>query len=225
MKIFFLEKNIGLKQKVISCLNACRFKFRIKSVENEDEIFTEKDSLESYCLFILNLRNPVDSKVIDYIRQCGGFAPILLILEADIDPKLLKTLYYLSYNDIIIKDFSPEEIIFRIYKLCNIWNDGIFCFGNEIYFDCEKNVLMRHDEQIFFGKKESLLLKYLCLKYPNLASYEEIIDYVYDNEVIAQDRIRSLIKQIRKKIPFNFIQTIKGEGFQIKKCVVKDILD
>lgn len=224
MKIFFLEKDIGLKNEVISCLNACRFKFHIKSIEKEEYIYKE-DDLEQYSLFILNLKNPIDPKTIDFIRENGGFAPILLILEADINPKFLKTIYYLSYNDIIIKDFLPEEIVFHIYKLCNIWNDDIFCFGNDIYFDCDKNVLMKHEEPIFFGKKESLLLKYLCLRYPNLASYQEIIDYVYDNEIIAQDRIRALVKQIRKKIPFNFIHTLKGEGFQIKKCIVKDRLD
>jgi DNA-binding response OmpR family regulator len=222
MKIFFLEKDIGLKKEIISCLNTCRFKFHVRSVENEKDIFTKEHNWEQYSLFILNLKDPSDSKVIDFIRQNGGFAPILLILEADIHPKLFKTIYYLSYNDIIIKKFLPEEIVFRIYKLCNIWNDDIFCFGNDIYFDCDKNVLMRQEELIYFGKKESLFLKYLCLKYPNLASYKEIIDYVYNNEVIAQDRIRSLVKQIRKKIPFNFIHTLKGKGFKIKKCIVKD---
>ena len=215
MKIFFLEADVELQDSVISTLNACRLKIDIKKAQDEQELYDEASHIDTYKLFILNLKDPTDTKVINFIRKNGSIAPILLILEKDQDPKSFKTLYYLSYDHIIVKDFSPEEIIYSIYKLCDVWNNDTIFLDNCVYFDCRNGTLINKEEEILFGKKEALLLKYLFFKSPCILSCEEIISLVYENEVINQERIRSLVKQIRSKLPFDIIKTVKGHGYQI----------
>ena len=135
MKVLFLEPDRALADDIDIFMNKLRLKMNLKKIQSEEEIMHEGSSLLDYSLFILNLKHPTDPSVMKFIRQSGNDAPILLILESDVDTTILKTLYYLSYDDVIIKDFSFDEIAFRIYKLCHIWNDDTFCLAKDVCFD------------------------------------------------------------------------------------------
>ncbi len=65
------------------------------------------------------------------------------------------------------------------------------------------------------GKKEALLLKFLSVKSPHSVSFTEIACYVYQDEVASEERIRSLVRQLRSKVPHDLIETVKGEGYKI----------
>lgn len=216
MKIFLCERDEILRNDIIDCLNRYRLKINIKSFEDENMIFEEEESLLLYSLFILNLKNPEDTRILKFIRDSGSTAPILLILERDVSPHIFKKIYYLSYNDVIRKDFYPQEIVFHIYKLCDIWNDDIFFVSKEIYFDYKNSIFIYNDLSIHLGKKEALMLKFLFVKTSYVISFDEIIYYVYDNEIVTEERIRSLIRQLRGKLPIKIIQTVKGEGYKLK---------
>lgn len=215
MKILLLEPDKLLRDAIELCLNQCRLKMYVKKIGTMKELFNEVSSFANYSLFIINLKNPTDPKTIDFIRENGGLAPILLIMEPHVDSLLLKTVYYLAYDDIIIKEFTPEEMVYRIYKLCHIWNNNVFFLGNDINFDCKKGIFTFKEECILLGKKECKLLKYLILKSPGILTCDEIISFVYENEIVSQGSIRALVKQLRNKLPLDLIQTVKGSGYQI----------
>lgn len=63
------------------------------------------------------------------------------------------------------------------------------------------------------AKKEALLLKCLFLKSHGITSCDEIISLVYQNEIVSQERIRALIKQLRDKLPYDLIRTFCGKGY------------
>ncbi|MCD8477108.1 MAG: winged helix-turn-helix domain-containing protein [Sulfurospirillum sp.] len=115
-----------------------------------------------------------------------------------------------------MKDFLPEEITFSIYKLCDIWNDNNFFIAKDVYFNVQNAKFVYHDHDIFTGqKKRPSCLKHLFLKSPHIVSFNEIASYVYHDEIVSEERMRSLVRQLRSKIPFNLIETIKGEGYKI----------
>jgi len=126
MKIFLLEPDKALQNRIETCLNQYRLRINVHKFQHEEALLSHAESFCEYALFILNLANPLDPSLMHFVRNNGGDAPIMLILEPTFDPPKLKTLYYHSYNDIIFKPFFPEEIMFRIYKLCDIWNDDKF---------------------------------------------------------------------------------------------------
>lgn len=223
MKVFLLEPDEALADSIDTYLNQLRLKMKIKKVQKEEAILEEDvASLQTYSLFILNLKNPIDPSMMHYIREHGGDAPILLILESTIDPRNFKTLYYLSYDDMIVKSFSPQEIAFRIYKLCDIWNDDTFFVTKDIYFDFKHAKFVNHEQEIILGKKEALLLKLLFVKSHHIVSSHEIEYYVYQDEAVSEERIRSLVRQLRSKIPHDLIETVKGEGYRIAHIIPEE---
>lgn len=223
MKVFLLEPDGEFADNIDTFLNQLRLKLKIKKVHKEEAIFEEDVALfPNYSLFILNLKNPMDPSIMHYIREHGGDAPILLIIEPTFDPQNFKTLYYLSYDDIIVKNFTPAEIAFRIYKLCDIWNDDTFFITKEIYFDFKHAKFVNHEEEIVLGRKEALLLKLLFVKCHHIVSSHEIEYYVYQDEAVSEERIRSLVRQLRSKLPHDLIETVKGEGYKIANTIPEE---
>lgn len=220
MKIFLLEPDISLANSIDTYLNSLRLKVNVEKIQKEEELFDVKLSLSDYALLILNLKDPTDTHTLKYLRENGCDAPVLLILEPDFSPSSFKRLYYMAYDDFIVKDFSPQEITFRIYKLCHIWNDDIFFLCKDVYFDFKNSAFINHEEEISLGKKEALFIKYLLAKAPAIISFDDIASYVYLDEVVTQERIRSLVRQLRAKIPCNLIETVKGEGYKVSKTTI-----
>lgn len=216
MKVFFLEPDNVLADTLDTYLNSLRQKLTIKKVHEEEEIFQEDvDSLLDYSLFVLNLKHPTDACILHYLRSNGCTAPVLLVLEPNPDRSLFKTLYYLGYDNVITKPFCPEEITFSIYKLCNIWNDENFFITKDIFFDFKHAKFINHNQEVLLGKKEALLLKFLFIKSPHTVSFDEISSYIYQDEIASEERMRSLVRQLRSKIPHDLIETIKGVGYKI----------
>jgi len=216
MKIFLLEPDSELADRIDTSLNQLRLKIDVKKVQHEEDLFHEDPSvLPSYNLFILNLKDPTDACTIKFLRENGSDAPVLLVLEANPNPDIFQILYYLSYESVIVKDFLPAEIIFSIYKLCDIWNDDRFFLSKDIYFDFQHCKFVNHDAEVILGKKEALLMKLFSIKSPHVTSFNDIACYVYQGEIASEERIRSLVRQLRSKIPFDFIETHKGEGYKI----------
>jgi len=81
---------------------------------------------------------------------------------------------------------------------------------------------MYHEEEIVLGKKEALLLKLLFVKVHHIVSSAEIEYYVYQDEAISEERIRSLVRQLRAKIPLDLIETVKGLGYRIANTKVEE---
>jgi len=221
MKIFFLEPDRDFAQNITDKLNSTRLQVDMKIVQDEAVLFLEEAHLHEYALFILNLKNPIDKRVLNLIRNRTNETPILLILEKDVKLEWVKILYYLSYDDIIIKDFYPEEILFHIYKLCDVWNDDVFTISKGVYFDFKHSHIVHNEEKIHLGKKEALMLKFLFVKSPHFVSCDELIYYVYEDEIVSTERIRSLMRQTRGKLPVDLIETKRGLGYRIAKLESK----
>ncbi len=109
MKIFILDPDRALQNKIDICLNQCRLKIDVKKVQTEEALLKEEPFLDEYSLFVLNLQNPTDTQILDFIRSNGSLAPILLVLEADVSPQIFYTLSSFPYNDVIIKNFFIES--------------------------------------------------------------------------------------------------------------------
>ncbi|MCD8477130.1 MAG: hypothetical protein LRY68_03795 [Sulfurospirillum sp.] len=84
MKIFFLEPDRDFAQNITDKLNSTRLQVDMKIVQDEAVLFLEEAHLHEYALFILNLKNPIDKRVLNLIRNRTNETPILLILEKDV---------------------------------------------------------------------------------------------------------------------------------------------
>lgn len=131
-------------------------------------------------------------------------------------PSVFKRIYYARLNDFIIKPFCPEEFLFHVFRLCKVLLGSKFELKNGLVFDKDSQCIRKEDEVIYLGKKESQLLEILCKNSPHVVTYDEIDHHLYKNETLSQERIRSLVREIRAKIPAICLKTIRGTGYKVE---------
>ena len=84
MKIMLLEPDKDLANSLDTYINSLRLKMHVKKLTSETELLQEK-GLKTYSLFVLNLQDPLSPNILKFIRNNGGIAPVLLILEKNPD--------------------------------------------------------------------------------------------------------------------------------------------
>lgn len=86
--------------------------------------------------------------------------------------------------------------------------------NNEFSFDILNKTLFHKNEQIILTKKELLFLELLIKNNKRAVKYSEFNSYVWQGEM-TEDSMRSIVKDIRKKISKNIIRNLSGIGYQI----------
>ena len=123
-------------------------------------------------------------------------------------PSVFKRIYYARVNDFIIKPFCPEEFLFHVFRLCKV------LLGSKFELNLWQKLPVY--KKIWFDKKESELLEILCKNSPQVVTYDEIDHHLYKNETLSQDHIRSLVREIRAKIPTICLKTVRGTGYKVE---------
>ena len=77
-------------------------------------------------------------------------------------------------------------------------------------------VLWETQEEFVLTKKEILFLELLISK-KSVISYEEIFNHICDDNILmSQNAMRQFIKNLRKKLPLNYLKNIQGVGYYIE---------
>ena len=67
------------------------------------------------------------------------------------------------------------------------------------------------------SENERNLLFFLVKNINHVLSSNIIIDYIWQEKVVSDNTLRTLIKKLRSKISYDFIKNIRGSGYKIEK--------
>ncbi|MBR8466112.1 response regulator transcription factor [Campylobacter sp. faydin G-140] len=214
-KIMLLSSDTELNLNLSAAL--WRFNFRITNFKSESEVFADFDSGNRYDLYVLETRakNP-NLALVKFLRENKNITPILMILD-EAFPPIFKKIYYARVDGFIVKPFSHEEFTFHALKLCKVLFDSRFELKNGLTFEKDELCINSKNGKIYIGKKEGLFLEILAKNSPHVVTYDEIEHHLYkDDSLTAQDRLRSLLRELRKKVPNLEITTIRGVGYKLE---------
>ncbi len=123
-------------------------------------------------------------------------------------------------DDYLVKPFEYEELTARIRVLernLNFRQHPILEVG-PLTVDISGHIVRCNGEDIELSKKEFMLLKALMESAGRVQTKEALEAKLYDfAEEVVSNSIEVHVHHIRKKIPHNFIHTIRGIGYTIKK--------
>lgn len=193
-----------------------RFNFRINQFKTEAEIKSDFESGTRYDLYIFDVKaKNLNLNLVKFLREAQNFTPIMLILDESI-PENFKRIYYARVDGFIIREFCYAEILFHIFKLTKTLLGSKFEFRNGLVFDKNSLCITYENQNIYLGKKEGLLLEALAKNSPHVVTFDELEYHVYHNEPVSPDRLRSLVREIRAKLPLALITTVRGIGYKIE---------
>ncbi|MDD3343273.1 MAG: winged helix-turn-helix domain-containing protein [Sulfurospirillaceae bacterium] len=211
MKILLLEDNFLIHTTMIKRLSSKGYK--VDGFVDAKKAMKAID--EGYNCFILSLATQTTQslQMLQSIRDYYPETPIIMTnwLE-ECELKLLKEAYTHGCNDFIKSPFSMDEIEIKIDKLCHVRHDVVH-LNAKCHYDFKTNMLQFGNKEKHFSRKESLLFNILLTHKNSLVSFDAIKAVVWEGEDVSLDSIRSLIRRLRLKLPFNCIDTIVDAGY------------
>ena len=72
------------------------------------------------------------------------------------------------------------------------------------------------NEELHLNKKETQFMKLLCSDINKTFSYEEIEYQVWGSDSMSLSAIRSVVRDLRKKIGQDYIINISGVGYRLR---------
>ncbi|QDF28909.1 response regulator transcription factor [Halarcobacter anaerophilus] len=153
---------------------------------------------------------------------------LLIVLSAHSETKYLLELVNIGISHFITKPLKYEEFVHVLYtKLKEYYKKNhknlkeiseIVKINEELTWNKKEKELYRKDQQIKLTKKEVLLLEILLKYSEKTHTVEEILNFIWANEINSSpdiSNLKNIISRMRKKVPDLEIENIYGFGYRI----------
>ncbi|RXJ68465.1 DNA-binding response regulator [Halarcobacter ebronensis] len=190
-----------------------------------DNVIEAKDGLEGFEKYKLHIPDIIITDI--KMPKLNGLEMIRKIRNDDKKTKIilatafLETSYLLEAVELglvkyLLKPLTANKLL-PVLKSCiedMIDNKNIFKFSNNFIFDTYNKTLFKDKEPIVLTKKELLFLELLINNNKRAVKYSELNNYVWKG-LMTEDALRTIVKELRKKISKESIINISGIGYKL----------
>ena len=220
-KIMIVEDDIEIREELKILLQ--NNGYEVKVTTNFENV--EKQILEEQCHLILldiNLPNKNGYEICSKIRTKSKL-PIIFVTSRNSSMDELNGIM-LGGDDYIEKPYNVPVLLARIQNLLNrVYPKEQKSSKLEykgITLDILKSQIKYNDKEIELTKTEIKTLYYLLKNTDRIIARTEIIDYLWDNEVYADDNSLSVvITRLREKLKKigveHLIEKKRGQGYKL----------
>lgn len=168
---------------------------------------------------ILDLGLP-DIDGLDVLKQAKKInrnLPILILTARDDIESKVKGLD-LGADDYLAKPFSMDELLARLRVIERRVGTHVSSIitHNSVEIDTQGHTVTVKGVGENFSRREYMILKSLLENIGRIQSKEQLENKLYEwGEEVASNTIEVHISNIRKKLPENFIKTVRGVGYVV----------
>ena len=219
LKVLYVEYDDEIRNTMQNILD-----FEVK------ELYTAKDDIKAYSIYKekkpdiiitnINLSGSTGIEFIKKIRKHDHSTKIIILTgNSDVDIlleaaelKLTKYLLIPIHGD---KLFNALEDAVNEIKSFTIIEHNLLHLKENYIWDFKEKSLIKDSKEVHLTPKEKKILNHLFSN-PNITvTYEVLMDKVWDDYLNNNiDTIKTMIKNIRKKLPKDTIKNIYGIGFK-----------
>lgn len=174
-----------------------------------------------YQLVILDLGLPdIDGLlVLSQLKAINATVPVLILTaRSDIDSKV--TGLDQGADDYLAKPFDVAELMARIRVLERRagTNHAALIQVRNVTLNTENNQLLVDNQAVDLSRKEYMVLRALMENTNRIQSKLSLEEKLYDwGEEISSNTIEVHISNLRKRLPTQFIATVRGVGYLVKE--------
>ncbi|NOX15441.1 MAG: response regulator transcription factor [Epsilonproteobacteria bacterium] len=215
-KVLYAEDEEGIRKNVAETLGL--FFKKVVAVGDGVEALYEM-TLSSYDILIFDicLPNMDGLEAIRNIRKKDKKIPII-ILSAHTEQEYLWRAVELKITRYLTKPFDKTSFIDTLKEAALELVDSnleIKLKDGCIYNPCTKAVICK-DKDIQLSKSESRLLEFFIKRENQTVTFEQIYDYIWEFEQPSKEAIKSLIKELRRKVAKECIKSVYGIGYKFE---------
>ncbi|CUU70519.1 winged helix-turn-helix domain-containing protein [Campylobacter hyointestinalis] len=139
------------------------------------------------------------------------------MITAHIDKKYLMDAVELHMEKYLVKPIDLDILLQTLEKCVSILdiNNIVKLEVDKDYsYDFDKKELYYKNKSINLNKKEMLFFEVLIKNQRKITTYEELQSRVWDADIMTDSALRSLVRNLRKKLPTDIIINISGLGYR-----------
>ncbi|MFY9074883.1 response regulator transcription factor [Malaciobacter mytili] len=216
LTILYAEDEVGIRENIADSLSYyVKEVFQASNGKEALELYEEKNP----DIILSDIHMPIINGIefVKKIRQTNREIPIVMI-TAHTDKKYLLEAVELHMEKYIVKPIE-FEVLFEVLEKCVeilTINKKIFLKVNKNYsYDYDKKELKYKDEALILNKKEMLFFEVLIANQNRVVTYEELQDKVWGDDIMTDSALRSLVRNLRKKLPTDLIFNLSGVGYKL----------
>ena len=216
-EILFLEDEVTIREVIAEYMNVAGHK--VTECGSGDEA-VERLKEKSFDLAVLDIKVPGMSglKVLEYIRTRlkSDMGVIMLTAYEDINTQVEAFNFFA--DDYITKPASPIILLKRIDVLLRRIKSESSMKEATLVIDDKAYRAYFKGKDLSLTVSEFLLLKTLHDLPNQVLTREQLILSIFNEDYIGNDRIIDAhVKNLRKKLPVNVIDTVIGVGYRWKE--------
>ena len=212
MKVILLEDEYFLNENIKEYLE---LKGMLVDSYTDGAELLKSSSLDAD-IVILDIEVPgaTGFEVIEWIKRVDKDIPTIF-MTAYTDIQSIEKAYTLGCSDYLKKPFDLIELYLRVQQLLDMNNHTKIEINSFIFFDMQEEQLYVSKKIIKLTKIQRKILQSLLKHKNSVVSYELLMSEVWEDEYVKVNTIASHIKEIRKYIPSNTIDSIRAEGYRV----------
>lgn len=218
VKILFLEDEPTIQEVLMEYMKLQQYEVTpVEDGESAIKLLEEKE----FDLAVLDIMVPNKSglEVLQFIRETKPDMAAIMLTAINDEQTQVKA-FNLYADDYVVKPVSPLILLKRMETILrrtkNIEKktekiDGLY-LNDEAYQAFYDNVPLP------LTLSEFLLLQVLKRETGRAFTREQLILKIFNEDYIGNDRIIDAhVKNLRKKLPFNYVKTVIGVGYQFNE--------
>lgn len=212
-RLLYVEDDTGVHEVNLRFLN--RLFHTVYSARNGEDGYA-KYLKHKPDIIITDLKMPIldGIEMVKRIRKNDNKTKIIITTAFTNEEQLIHAVE-LNIVRYVLKPLNQRNLIPALEKaikeLGHIKKIDIY---HNISLDIERNVLILKDIEHHLTKKEFLFLELLCNNKNRTVSYNDIEEYVWDEEPMSVKSLRTIVGSIRKKFKLEkLIRNVSGLGY------------
>jgi DNA-binding response OmpR family regulator len=116
-------------------------------------------------------------------------------------------------NSTVVSQRTIEELLHSKKEA----DESIIRFGKDYYIDANNYEIFFKNKKIKLTKKENKFLKFLVAKLGQVVSFNQAMQYVWEENGASENSIRTLVWRLRNKLETDIIKNSSGVGYTIEE--------
>lgn len=211
LSILCVEDEDGVRKPIV---NTLKYYFG-----NVYEASNGQEGLNAYeehrpDIILCDIQMPVMDglEMIRQIRKNDSTTPIVL-LTAHNSEEYLMELINLHVQHFILKPINAKNLEEGIANALKGRHTGSVKLTNSSFLDIDNSCLHVDDKEITLSLREVKFLALLCEN--RLITYAEIEVELWSEKVMSLDALKSFVRDLRKKLPYEMIENIPQVGYKL----------
>lgn len=214
-KIFLLEDDLSLNETLVDFFEESGYivTSEIDGLEAESTLYEKKFDLILLDVNVLNLNG---FELLHSIREFGVKTPVVFITARDTIEDIERG-FVQGAEDYIKKPFSLKELKIRVEAILKRYNkeSNFIKITSECQFNRESGEIISKGVTQKLSNKEAKLLELFLLHPNDILSHDIIFNEVWEyDETPSDSSLRTYIKNLRKVLPKESIESIKKRGYR-----------